>query len=72
MIETDRVSEFEIKLIDIDSDNLGIPDVEYDAVVKMPSREFQRICADMKMLSESGKPIFFFFGDFRPILSIIF
>lgn len=53
--ETERISEFEMKLIDIDGETLGIPDVEYDSIVKMPSREFQRICNDLKALSESGK-----------------
>jgi proliferating cell nuclear antigen len=30
--------------MDIDSEQLGIPDTEYAATVKMPSAEFQRIC----------------------------
>eukprot|EP00842_Homolaphlyctis_polyrhiza_P004417 jgi/Hompol1/4977/HPOL_002314-RA len=50
---TDRISEFEIKLMDIDSEHLGIPDTVYDAVIKMSSAEFQRICRDMSTLSES-------------------
>jgi proliferating cell nuclear antigen len=40
----DKISDFELKLMDIDSEHLGIPDTEYEAVVKMPSTEFQRIC----------------------------
>ncbi len=49
------MSEFEIKLMDIDSEHLGIPDTEYDATVKMSSSEFQRICRDLSILGESGK-----------------
>lgn len=36
-----------MKLMDIDSEHLGIPDTMYQAVVKMPSAEFQRICRDL-------------------------
>ncbi|KAI8929785.1 proliferating cell nuclear antigen, N-terminal domain-containing protein [Entophlyctis helioformis] len=50
---SDRTSEFDIKLMDIDSEHLGIPETTYDAVVKMSSVEFQRICRDMGVLSES-------------------
>ena len=38
-----RVSDFELKLMDIDSEQLGIPDTDYAATVKMPSQEFARI-----------------------------
>jgi proliferating cell nuclear antigen len=40
--------------MDIDADHLGIPDTEYSAVVKMPSTEFQRICRDLSVMSETG------------------
>jgi proliferating cell nuclear antigen len=52
--EKDRLSEYDIKLMDIDQDHLGIPDTEYDATVDLPSVEFQRICRDLATLSESG------------------
>ena len=40
----ERISDFELKLMDIDSEQLGIPDTEYAATVKMPANEFARIC----------------------------
>jgi hypothetical protein len=40
----ERISDFELKLMDIDSEQLGIPDTDYSATVKMPSSEFARIC----------------------------
>ncbi|KAG5513541.1 hypothetical protein PMAC_000973 [Pneumocystis sp. 'macacae'] len=49
----DRISEYDIKLMDIDQEHLGIPDTEYSVVVKMLSIEFQRICRDLLALSES-------------------
>ncbi|KAK3811162.1 MAG: proliferating cell nuclear antigen [Benniella sp.] len=51
--ENDRISEYELKLMDIDSEHLGIPETAYDAVVQMSSSEFQRICKDLQILSDS-------------------
>ena len=54
--ESDRLSEYDIKLMDIDQEHLGIPETEYAATITMPSAEFQKICRDLMALSESGKP----------------
>ncbi|KAF9939395.1 proliferating cell nuclear antigen [Modicella reniformis] len=51
--ENDRISEYELKLMDIDSEHLGIPDTAYDAVVQMSSNEFFRICKDLGNISDS-------------------
>lgn len=51
--ETDRMSEYEIKLTDIDQEHLAIPETDYAATVEMPATEFQRICRDLNALSES-------------------
>lgn len=42
-----------MKLMDIDSDQLGIPETEYDARVTMPAAEFTRIVRDLSLLGES-------------------
>lgn len=47
------MSEFAMKLTDIDSEQVGIPDTEYSAVVKMPSGEFARVCRDLGNFGES-------------------
>lgn len=52
--ESDRISEYDIKLMDIDQEHLSIPVTEYCASVTLPSSEFQRICRDLSLLSESG------------------
>lgn len=57
--ETDRISEYDLKLMDIDQEHLGIPETEYAATVTMPCAEFQRICRDLSAISESGKSSFF-------------
>eukprot|EP01083_Nonionella_stella_P010336 29452_1 len=48
-----QVSEFKLKLMDIDSEHLGIPDSDPKCVVKLPSGEFQRICRDMQIIGDS-------------------
>jgi proliferating cell nuclear antigen len=53
--EEDRVGEYEMKLMDIDQEHLGIPDTQYDATITMSSGEFQRICRDLAALGESVK-----------------
>ncbi|KAF8123575.1 proliferating cell nuclear antigen, N-terminal domain-containing protein [Boletus edulis] len=50
---SDRIAEYDMKLMDIDAENLGIPDTDYDARVTMPSNEFTRIVRDLSLLGES-------------------
>lgn len=49
------MGEYEMKLMDIDQEHLGIPDTQYDATITMSSAEFQRICRDLSALGESVK-----------------
>ena len=51
---SDRLSEYDLKLMDIDQEHLGIPETEYAATISLPSAEFQRICRDLIAISESG------------------
>lgn len=51
--DDERMAEYDMKLMDIDSDTLGIPDTEYDASVTMYSAEFSRIVRDLSQLGES-------------------
>jgi len=48
-----KISDFELKLMDIDAETLGIPDTEYQAIVKMPGNEFQRICTNLTQWGDS-------------------
>jgi len=50
---SERQSQFEIKLMDIDMEHLGIPETDYACVVRMPSGEFTRICRDLSQLGDS-------------------
>jgi len=51
--DSDRIAEYDMKLMDIDSDTLGIPDTDYDARVTLASSEFTRIVRDLSLLGES-------------------
>lgn len=51
--ENDRISEYDLKLMDIDQEHLGIPETEYAATITMPSAEFRRISTDLMAMSES-------------------
>merc|ERR1719391_623610 len=48
-----RYSNFELKLNDIDAEQLGIPDTDYATTVKRPSAEFQRICRDLAAIGDT-------------------
>lgn len=50
----EKLSEFEMKLMEIDADHLGIPNTDYKCNIKMPSSEFQKICRDLAVLGETA------------------
>merc|ERR1719512_309125 len=39
----EKVSDYEMKLMNLDQEHLGIPETDYSAVIKMPAAEFQRV-----------------------------
>lgn len=49
----ERVSDFELKLMTLDVDHLGIPDTKYSVTIRMPSAEFQRICRDLAVFGDT-------------------
>ena len=53
----DKIADFEMKLMDIDSEHLGIPEAEYHAIVRMPSAEFARICKDLSSIGDTGTTV---------------
>jgi proliferating cell nuclear antigen len=50
-----RASHFTLKLMDIDSEHLGIPDTDYKCVVRMPSEEFARIVKQIGIMGDTVK-----------------
>ena len=43
---------FNLKMLDIDEDELRIPNVQLDSVITMQSNDFQRMCRDMMNISD--------------------
>merc|ERR1712084_86737 len=51
--DQDRISEFDLKLMQIESEHMEIPEQHYKVTAKMPSAEFQKICRDLKEFGET-------------------
>ncbi|CRK94227.1 CLUMA_CG007742, isoform A [Clunio marinus] len=49
----EKVSDYEMKLMNLDQEHLGIPETDYACIVRMPSHEFARICRDLTQFGES-------------------
>merc|ERR1712187_988639 len=49
----DRIADFDLKLMQIESEHMEIPEQAYKVVVRMPSGEFQKICRDLKEFGET-------------------
>jgi proliferating cell nuclear antigen len=49
----EKVSDFELKLMDIDGEFLGIPETEYNASITMSANEFSKICRDLTILGDT-------------------
>ena len=50
---SDRISEFQLKLLEFNPEQLGIPDANYSAIVRITSSEYRRICTDLSALGDS-------------------
>lgn len=51
--DTSKMCEYQMKLMEIESETLGIPDMEYRNVVSLPSAEFAKICRDMGVFGDT-------------------
>lgn len=49
----DRISDFDLKLMQIESEHMEIPEQQYKVTAKLPSSEFQKICRDLKEFGET-------------------
>ncbi|OUU49664.1 MAG: proliferating cell nuclear antigen (pcna) [Candidatus Puniceispirillum sp. TMED52] len=52
-LKGDKISDFELKLMQIDSEQLGIPDTEFSCYAKLSSQEFGRICKDLMVMGDT-------------------
>lgn len=51
--EKNSTTDFRLKLLDVDGEDISVPDTEFDSVVTLPSAYFQRIARDMMNLSDA-------------------
>lgn len=49
----DKVSEFNLNLLHLDSEHLGIPEQEYNAIATLSSSEFARVCRELSQISDT-------------------
>ena len=49
----EKVSDYEMKLMNLDQEHLGIPETDYACVIKMPAREFAQVVRDLSQFGES-------------------
>lgn len=53
-VKLDKKTEFNLNLITIDSEHLGIPETDYSSTIMLNSSEFSKMCKELHALSETG------------------
>ncbi|KAH3675909.1 hypothetical protein WICPIJ_009215 [Wickerhamomyces pijperi] len=51
--EKSKISEYTLKLMDIESDYFNIDDIEQDSLITLPASEFQKTVKDLSQISDS-------------------
>merc|ERR1712084_100101 len=51
--EDDRIADFDLKLMQIESEHMEIPEQQFKVVAKLPSSEFLKVCRDLKEFGET-------------------
>merc|ERR1719473_1095517 len=51
--EDNRIADFELKLMEIESEHMEIPEQQHKVIARLPSAEFQKICRDLKEFGET-------------------
>lgn len=49
-----KISDYEIKLMDLDVTRVELPETQYEAYVRLSSTEFQRVVRDLSNIDDSG------------------
>ena len=58
--DQDKISDFEMKLMDIDTEHLCILESEYQSIVRMPSQDFSHIYKDLSTIGNIGMDLYHF------------
>ena len=51
--DKNSLTNFKIKLLDLDIRDINIPDVDIECIITMPSNDFQRMCRDMLNIADT-------------------
>merc|ERR1712174_162061 len=51
--DEDRIADFDLKLMQIESEHMEIPEQQYKVVARLPSAEFLKVCRDLKEFGET-------------------
>merc|ERR1712113_1035435 len=51
--EDDRIADFDLKLMQIESEHMEIAEQQYKVAAKLPSAEFLKVCRDLKEFGET-------------------
>ena len=49
----ERIADFDLKLMQIESEHMEIPEQQYKVVARLPSAEFLKVCRDLKEFGET-------------------
>ena len=53
-----KVSDYELKLMDLDVARVQLPEDQYEAYIRIGSAEFQRVVKDLSNIDDSGTTLF--------------
>jgi len=53
IVRANRSAYFKLHLVDLDTDQLNIPEQDYDCVVKLTASEFKKICSDLSAFGDT-------------------
>jgi len=51
--EKNYLTNYKLNLIEVDSDDITIPEHEFQSIIMLPSNDFNRICRDMDIISDT-------------------
>jgi len=52
-VDGSKTSEFQMKLMEIEAESMGVPEMEYKAKLSMPSSDFAKVVRDMGIFGET-------------------
>ena len=51
--DKNKVTNYKLRLMDVDEHIIRTPEVAFDSVITMPSQDFQKLCRDMQIIGDT-------------------